>query len=61
MYPNFVFERIKAGEKLIADKHKEVTVLFCDIYNFEDICAEHTPEELCEILNELWLNFDILC
>ena len=38
-----------------------MTVLFCDIYNFDDICADYSCDELCELLNEIWLNFDFLC
>ena len=61
LFPSFIFERIKSGNKFIADEHPEVTVIFCDICDFDDICADYAPVELCELLNELWLNFDLLC
>lgn len=38
-----------------------VTILFCDIYNFDKICTDHHPEELLELLDNFFAILDTLC
>ena len=50
----------KHKNKLIAKKHKEATILFCDIVNFTKFSSTHSPEEIVGLLNELYISFDEL-
>jgi len=56
--PGVIAERLKHGEKSIADGFAEVTVLFADVAGFTDFSA-HTPAaELVSLLNDLFSRFD---
>ncbi|CAG9325164.1 unnamed protein product [Blepharisma stoltei] len=59
--PNFVRKRVKDGARYIADDQGIVTVLFCDIYNFEDIIEGYSPQELTAFLDNVYRKFDHLC
>lgn len=56
--PAPIAERIKNGEKLIADKYESVTVMFLDIVGFTPIAAAMTAEELVQMLNEMFIALD---
>jgi class 3 adenylate cyclase len=56
--PGAIAERLKEGEKSIADGFAEVTVLFADVVGFTAFSA-HTPAtELVSLLNDLFSRFD---
>ncbi len=56
--PGVIAERLKHGEKNIADAFAEVTVLFADVVGFTAFSA-HTPAaELVSLLNDLFSRFD---
>jgi adenylate cyclase len=57
--PAAVAERLKAGETRIVDE-AEATVLFADIAGFTSLTRQVSPEQLMEILNELFSTFDHL-
>jgi len=38
-----------------------VTILFCDIYDFDSICASHDPTELIDLLDNLFSILDNMC
>ena len=38
-----------------------MTILFCDICNFDKICAEYAPSDLIAFLDDLFRKFDLLC
>ena len=59
--PQPIAERLKQGEKTIADSFAEVTVLFSDFVGFTKIAAGIAPKELVERLNEIFSAFDELC
>ena len=61
LLPKFVKERVKQGVRYIAEDQGTVTVLFCDIYNFDQICATHTPKELIDLLDKFFAILDNLC
>ena len=61
LLPAFVISRVKRGVRYIAEDQGEVTVLFCDICNFEMICHEYKPKELSDFLDSLFQIFDDLC
>jgi PAS domain S-box-containing protein len=58
--PQLIAERLKRGEKTIADSFSEVTVMFADIVNFTPISAQVSPKELVELLNNIFSTFDSL-
>jgi class 3 adenylate cyclase/CheY-like chemotaxis protein len=59
--PQPIAERLKQGEKTIADSFAEVTVLFSDFVGFTKIAAGISPGELVGRLNEIFSAFDDLC
>ena len=61
LLPGFVKERVKQGVRYIADYQSCVTVLFCDICDFDKICATHSPNELLELLDRFFGILDQLC
>jgi class 3 adenylate cyclase/CheY-like chemotaxis protein len=58
--PKPVADRLKQGERVIADSFPEATVLFADLVNFSHLSASLSPSQLVERLNEIFLAFDIL-
>src|SRR6266446_1804804 len=59
--PKAIAERLKQGEKIIADSFSEVTVLFSDFVGFTKIAAGISPRALVSRLNEIFSSFDDLC
>ncbi|EAN33133.2 Adenylate and Guanylate cyclase catalytic domain protein [Theileria parva strain Muguga] len=41
-----------------AERHENVTVIFADVYNFQELIATIEPHRLVEILDTLFLSFD---
>lgn len=68
MLPYPIAERLKshlddiAGSfpEVIADRFPEVSVLFADIVDFTGFSADMRPEQLVEMLNEIFTGFDII-
>ena len=58
--PDIVAQRLKTGERLIADEHPEVSILFADIVNFTEASARLTPAQLVDTLNRVFTAFDRL-
>ncbi|MGD1809238.1 adenylate/guanylate cyclase domain-containing protein [Dapis sp. BLCC M126] len=58
--PAPIAQRLKQGEKTIADSFNEVTVLFADLVGFTKISANLSPAELVELLNMIFSRFDEL-
>jgi phospholipid-translocating P-type ATPase (flippase) len=61
LLPPFVRNRVKDGVRYIAEAQDEVSVLFCDICDFESICREYKPNDLRLFLDSLFKIFDNLC
>lgn len=61
LLPGFVKDRVKEGVRYIAEEQAQITCLFCDIYDFDTICAIHTPNELLELLDKFFAMLDQLC
>ncbi|MFL6415226.1 MAG: adenylate/guanylate cyclase domain-containing protein, partial [Bryobacteraceae bacterium] len=53
-------ERLKRGERVIADSCPEATVLFADIVGFTDLSTRISATELVELLSGLMSDFDRL-
>lgn len=58
--PPVVAERLKDTPGVIADSHKEVTILFADICNFTAISATISPTRLVGMLDVVFSAFDAL-
>lgn len=58
--PQPIAERLKRGEKTIADSFSEVTVLFADIANFTQLSSHISAVELVDLLNNVFSTFDKL-
>jgi class 3 adenylate cyclase len=58
--PAPIAERLKAGERVIADHYDAASVLFADIVDFTPISEAKPPGELVAILNGLFTEFDRL-
>lgn len=59
--PEPIALRLKAEpDKVIADRHEEVTVLFADIVNFTPRATHYPPQQVVELLNRVFSEFDRL-
>lgn len=56
--PKPIAIRLKAKEKYIADKFNEASIMFIDMASFTQMGAHISPEELVEILNDIFTLFD---
>lgn len=56
--PEPVAERLKRGDRPLADEFDQVTVLFADIAGFTAYAAPRRPEDVVEVLNEIVSEFD---
>ena len=61
LLPEFVIERVKAGVRYIAEDKGNVSILFCDICNFEKLCEDYQPIEFSSLLHSIFSIFDSLC
>lgn len=60
MLPEPIAARMIKGETNIADRHPEVTVLVADLVGFTTLSAHIDPEQLVQLLNEIFSAFDLL-
>jgi adenylate cyclase len=58
--PAPIADRLKQGERTIADRYANVTVLFADLVDFTALVGRITPEELVSLLSDLFSRFDRL-
>jgi len=58
--PQPIAEQLKRGKQIIADRFSKATVLFADIVNFTSYSASHSPEEVVDLLNRIFSEFDAL-
>lgn len=60
--PFSVAERLKQDkDKMIADRYEMVSVIFADIVGFTPLAESMNPEELVDLLNQIFSAFDDLC
>jgi PAS domain S-box-containing protein len=59
--PKAIADRLKQSHGVIADSFESVTVLFADIVNFTRMSSELSPQDLVDLLNLIFSNFDTLC
>jgi adenylate cyclase len=58
--PESIAIKLKEGQNSIAEGFAEVTILFADIVGFTVLSSQISPEELVELLNEIFSAFDDL-
>lgn len=58
--PQPIAEKLKNGEKNIANNFTDVTILFADLVGFTNLSASITPCELVYLLNQIFSAFDHL-
>jgi class 3 adenylate cyclase len=58
--PEPIARRLREGERLIADRFDDVTLLFADIVEFTQLSASLSPTQLVGVLNETFTVFDQL-
>ena len=46
LIPDFVRAKMQRGERGAAYGYEEVTIVFCDISNFDELMAKLTPKEI---------------
>lgn len=56
--PASIARRLKAGETPLADRFEEVAVLFADMVGFTSLSERLTPEEIVQLLDGLFSEFD---
>jgi guanylate cyclase len=58
MLPGSIAERLADGERLIAESHESVSVLFADVVGFTSLAGNLAASELIVMLNQLFSIFD---
>jgi class 3 adenylate cyclase len=58
--PEPIADRLKAGERVIADHYDQASVLFSDIVDFTPFSESKQPQEVVGVLNGLFTDFDRL-
>ena len=56
--PVSIARRLRSGEREIADRVPDVSVLFAELRGFNDLCQTVSAEQLVALLNELISGFD---
>ncbi len=58
LMPEPVVQRYREGEHTIAQEHQDVTVIFADIVGLDQISDDASGDELVEIVDDLFREFD---
>ncbi len=58
--PSAIADRLKQGERTIAERYIGVSVLFADLVDFSTLASQTDPEALVSMLNDLFSRFDRL-
>lgn len=58
--PEPIAQQLKEGQNAIADRFAEVTILFADVVGFTKLSERVSPEELVNLLDKLFSEFDLL-
>ena len=61
LIPSLVRQRIQDGKKNFSEQQGEVTVVFIDLDNFDQLVSQYTGRELIELLDRVYNAFDSLC
>jgi class 3 adenylate cyclase/PAS domain-containing protein len=58
--PPSIAERLRAGERTIADDFEDMSVLFADLVGFTELSSRLPADEIVRILNKVFSTFDAL-
>jgi adenylate cyclase len=58
--PEPIADRLKHGERVIADHFDQASILFADVVDFTPFAEAHSPQETVAVLNDLFTEFDRL-
>ncbi|MEH6546593.1 MAG: adenylate/guanylate cyclase domain-containing protein, partial [Sneathiella sp.] len=58
MLPNSISERLKNEQRPIADQLDDVTIIFADIVGFTGYAMDHDPDEIVQLLDQIFSDFD---
>jgi class 3 adenylate cyclase len=58
--PPSIAERLRAGERTIADDFEDMSVLFADLVGFTELSSRLPADEVVRILNQVFSTFDAL-
>ena len=58
--PSSIVERLKEEPGSVAERHEEVSILFSDLVGFTRLSGRMEPEEVVELLNRIFSDFDAL-
>jgi class 3 adenylate cyclase/ActR/RegA family two-component response regulator len=58
--PQKIVDRIRNGEKVIADRVLEATILFCDLVGFTTLSQQLPADRLIDFLSKIFSSFDSL-
>ena len=58
--PESIANRLKSGERVIADHFDQASVLFADVVDFTPFAEVQSPQETVAVLNDLFTAFDHL-
>ncbi|MBP9216734.1 MAG: hypothetical protein KBF23_06145, partial [Agitococcus sp.] len=56
--PQKIANELRQSDRMIADRHPEVTVLFADIAGFTPWASKQEPEEVVSLLEKIFSRFD---
>lgn len=58
--PPPIADRLRAGERVIADRFEDASLLIADIVGFTEISSRLSPDQLVELLNDVFSVCDVL-
>ena len=61
MVPSLVRDKMRQGTKNFADVETEITMIYFDLYAFDNIVKTCTTKELLNLLDQVYNVFDQLC